>query len=135
MASLPALIFYNNTNNNTALSVNSVGNGMVVNVTTAGNGADVRSSISAGFGCTWHYHTLTSPGGVGDNNGGGEAVVGRTTSDVAGAAVGRNDSGGYGVRSFIATSTAGAAIGVLGQADWQETGGLFFVFVQIFSTP
>ncbi|WP_343743572.1 hypothetical protein [Chitinophaga sp.] len=54
---------------------------------------------------------------MGDNNGGGEAVVGRTTSDVAGAAVGRNDSGGYGVRSFIATSTAGSAIGVLGQVE------------------
>jgi hypothetical protein len=60
---------------------------------------------------------------VGDNNGGGEAVVGRTTSDIAGAVVGRNDGGGYGVRGFIATSTAGTGIGVYGQVGLNNSTG------------
>src|SRR5690606_11662849 len=60
---------------------------------------------------------------VGDNKGGGEAVVGRTTSDIAGAVGGRNDGGGYGVRGFVATNTAGTAVGVLGQVGLNNSTG------------
>src|SRR5690606_41829286 len=60
---------------------------------------------------------------VGDNKGGGEAVVGRTTSDIAGAVGGRNDGGGYGVRGFVATNTAGTAVGVLGQVGLNGSTG------------
>ncbi|WP_206022413.1 hypothetical protein [Pseudoflavitalea sp. G-6-1-2] len=121
---IPASIsIFNNSNNNNALVVNSVGNGTVVNVTTTGNGAGVRSSTAAGFALHGITSAVSSAGVVGDNNGGGEAVVGRTTSDIAGAVVGRNDGGGYGVRGFIATSTAGTGIGVLGQVGLNNSTG------------
>lgn len=114
---------FNNSNNNSVLVANTVGNGTVVNVTTTGNGAGIRSSTLAGFGVHGITSQQTSAGVVGDNNGGGEAVVGRTTSDIAGAVVGRNDGGGYGVRGFIATSTAGTAVGVLGQVGLNNSTG------------
>ncbi|GAB0154921.1 hypothetical protein CHRYSEOSP005_01810 [Chryseobacterium sp. Alg-005] len=114
---------YNNANNNNVIVANSVGNGTVVNVTTTGNGAGVRSSTAAGFGLHGITSALTSAGVVGDNNGGGEAVVGRTTSDIAGSVVGRNDGGGYGVRGFVATSAAGTGIGVLGQIGLNNSTG------------
>ena len=121
---IPASIsIFNNSNNNNALVVNSVGNGTVVNVTTSGNGAGVRSSTGSGFALHGIASQVSSAGVVGDNNGGGEAVVGRTTSDIAGAVVGRNDGGGYGVRGFIATSTAGTGIGVLGQVGLNNSTG------------
>ncbi|WP_341834903.1 hypothetical protein WJU16_18345 [Chitinophaga pollutisoli] len=121
---IPASIsIFNNANNNNALVVNSVGNGTVVNVTTTGNGAGVRASTVAGFGVHGITSAQTSAGVVGDNNGGGEAVVGRTTSDIAGAVVGRNDGGGYGVRGFIATNTSGTAVGVLGQVGLNNSTG------------
>ncbi|MBO9633998.1 MAG: hypothetical protein J7578_12860 [Chitinophagaceae bacterium] len=113
---IPANIsIFNNANNNSALVVNTVGNGTVVNVSTTGNGAGVRSSTLAGFGVHGITSQVSSAGVVGDNNGGGEAVVGRTTSDIAGSVVGRNDGGGYGVRGFIATNNSGTGIGVYGQ--------------------
>ncbi|WP_298709233.1 hypothetical protein [uncultured Chitinophaga sp.] len=121
---IPASIsIFNNANNNSALIVNSVGNGTVVNVSTSGNGAGVRASANAGFGVHGITTSQTSAGVVGDNNGGGEAVVGRTTSDIAGAVVGRNDGGGYGVRGFIATNTAGSGVGVLGQVGLNGSTG------------
>lgn len=113
----------NNANNNNVIVANSVGNGTVVNVTTTGNGAGVRASTAAGFGVHGITSALTSAGVVGDNNGGGEAVVGRTTSDIAGAVVGRNDGGGYGVRGFVATDNTGTAIGVLGQIGLNSSTG------------
>jgi len=61
----------------------------------------------------WGITSGASYAGVlGDNNGGGEAVVGRTTSAVAGAVVGRNDGANAGVRGF---TTASGGMGVLGQ--------------------
>ncbi|PWV50443.1 collagen-like protein [Chitinophaga sp. S165] len=121
---IPASIsIFNNANNNTALSVSSVGNGTVVNVTTTGNGAGVRSSTAAGFGVHGITSSQSSAGVIGDNNDGGEAVVGRTTSDIAGAVVGRNDGGGYGVRGFIATNTSNTGVGVLGQVGLNNSTG------------
>ena len=121
---IPASIsIFNNANNNVALSASSVGNGTVVNVTTSGNGAGVRSSTAAGFGLHGITSAQTSAGVVGDNNGGGEAVVGRATSDIAGAVVGRNDGGGYGVRGFVATNTSGTGIGVYGQVGLNNSTG------------
>ncbi|RZS75200.1 beta strand repeat-containing protein [Pseudobacter ginsenosidimutans] len=121
---IPASIdIFNNANNNSALVVNSVGNGTVVNVTTTGNGAGVRAITNAGFALHGITSAVSSAGVIGDNNGGGEAVVGRTTSDIAGAVVGRNDGGGYGVRGFIATNTASTAVGVLGQVGLNNSTG------------
>ncbi|WP_213277644.1 beta strand repeat-containing protein [Chryseobacterium indologenes] len=121
---IPANIaIFNNANNNVALSASSVGNGTVVNVTTSGNGAGVKSSTAAGFGLHGITSAQSSAGVVGDNNGGGEAVVGRTTSDIAGAVVGRNDGGGYGVRGFVATNTSGTGIGVYGQVGLNNSTG------------
>lgn len=121
---IPAAIsIFNNANNNNALSVSSVGNGTVVNVTTTGNGAGVRSSTASGFAHHGITSAVSSAGVVGDNNGGGEAVVGRTTSDIAGAVVGRNDGGGYGVRGFVATNTSGTGIGVYGQVGLNNSTG------------
>ncbi|AKK72637.1 hypothetical protein OK18_08390 [Chryseobacterium gallinarum] len=121
---IPAAIsIFNNANNNNALSVSSVGNGTVVNVTTTGNGAGVRSSTVSGFAHHGITSAVSSAGVVGDNNGGGEAVVGRTTSDIAGAVVGRNDGGGYGVRGFVATNTSGTGIGVYGQVGLNNSTG------------
>lgn len=61
-------------------------------------------------------NSLNSVGILGDNGGGGEAVVGRASA-VAGVAavVGRNDGAGYGVRGF---STGSGGIGVVGQAGF-----------------
>lgn len=121
---IPASIsIFNNSNNNNALNVNSVGNGTVLNVSTTGNGTGVLSSTGAGFGVQGITSQQTSAGIVGDNNGAGEAIVGRTTSDIAGAVVGRNDGGGYGVRGFVATSTAGTGIGVFGQVGINSSTG------------
>lgn len=50
-------------------------------------------------------------------------MVGRTTSNVAGAVVGRNDGGGYGVRGFVANNTSGTAIGVYGQVGLSNSTG------------
>ncbi|KFF73906.1 hypothetical protein HX13_15220 [Chryseobacterium sp. P1-3] len=118
-----AISIFNNANNNNALNVSSVGNGTVVNVTTTGNGAGVRSSTVSGFAHHGITSAMSSAGVVGDNNGGGEAVVGRTTSDIAGAVVGRNDGGGYGVRGFVATNTSGTGIGVYGQVGLNNSTG------------
>jgi hypothetical protein len=114
---------FNNANNNNVLTASTVGNGTVINVNTTGNGAGVRAATAAGFGLHGITSAQTSAGVVGDNNGGGEAVVGRTTSDIAGAVVGRNDGGGYGVRGFIATNTANTAVGVLGQVGLNNSTG------------
>ncbi len=72
----------------------------------------VLSTSSSGNGLWGITATISGAGVIGDNSAGGEAVVGRTTSDIAGAVVGRNDGEGYGVRGFVTTS---AGIGVLGQ--------------------
>ncbi len=113
----------NNSNNNNALVVNSLGNGTVVNVSTSGNGAGVLSSTGAGFGVHGITSSQSSAGIVGDNNGAGEAIVGRTTSDIAGAVVGRNDGGGYGVHGFVATNTSGTAVGVYGRVGINNSTG------------
>ena len=61
-------------------------------------------------------NSLNSVGILGDNGGGGEAVVGRTVAVAGvGAVVGRNDGAGYGVRGF---STGSGGIGVVGQAGF-----------------
>ena len=105
----------NNSNNNNALNVNTVGNGTVVSVSTTGNGKGVISSTGAGYAVHGVTNNQVSAGIVGNNNGAGEAVVGITASDIAGAVVGRNDGGGYGVRGFVATNTSGTGVGVFGQ--------------------
>lgn len=121
---IPASIsIFNNSNNNNALNVSSVGNGTVVNVSTTGNGAGVNSSTASGFAIHGSTSAQTSAGIVGDNTGAGEAIVGRTTSDIAGAVVGRNDGGGYGVRGFVATNTSGTGIGVYGQVGLNNSTG------------
>ncbi|MBB4806818.1 hypothetical protein HNP38_002114 [Chryseobacterium defluvii] len=114
---------FNNANNNTVITANTVGNGTVVDVTTTGNGAGVRSSTGGGFAVHGITSAQTSAGIIGDNTGAGEAVVGRTTSDIAGAVVGRNDGGGYGVRGFVATNTSGTGVGVLGQVGLNNSTG------------
>lgn len=118
-----SISIFNNANNSSVLNANTVGNGTVVNVTTSGNGKGVFSSTGAGFAVHGITSAVTSAGIIGDNNDGGEAVVGRTTSDIAGAVVGRNDGGAYGVRGFVATNTSGTAVGVLGQIGLNNSTG------------
>jgi len=79
---------------------------------TSSTSNGVLSTASAGNGVWGIASASFAAGVIGDNSGGGEAVVGRTNSDTAGAVVGRNDGDGYGVRGFTAV---GAGIGVLGQ--------------------
>jgi hypothetical protein len=94
---------------NVALEVRNAGTGPGMLSTSNGNGVwGITSSISAA-------------GVVGDNTGGGEAVVGKSRGgDGIGAVVGRNDSSGYGVRGF-STRTG---IGVLGQAGVSGSTGI-----------
>ncbi len=121
---IPASIsVFNNSNNNNVLNVNSVGNGTLINASTTGSGDGVLSSTTTGFGVHGITSSQTSAGIVGDNNGGGEAVVGRTTSGIAGAVVGRNDGGGYGVHGFVATDTTGTGIGVYGRVGLSNSKG------------
>lgn len=113
---IPANIFIaNNANSNNALTVSSVGNGNVVNISTTGSGKGLLSTTTSGFAVQGVTSNLSSAGIIGDNTGGGEAIVGRNTSDIAGAVVGRNDGGGYGVHGFIGTSTSSTGIGVYGR--------------------
>ncbi|SEW55768.1 collagen-like protein [Chitinophaga arvensicola] len=121
---IPASIsIFNNSNNNIALNVNTVGNGDVVAVSTTGNGDGVTSSSAGGTGVRGSTAVQTAAGVIGSNTANGEAVVGLTTSDIAGSVVGRNDGGGYGVRGFVATSTAGTGIGVYGQIGINSSTG------------
>jgi hypothetical protein len=106
---------FNNANNSNVINASTLGNGTVMNITSSGNGAGVLSSTGAGFAVHGITSALSSAGIIGDNSAGGEAVVGRNNSDIAGAVVGRNDGGGYGVRGFVTTNTTGTAIGVFGQ--------------------
>jgi hypothetical protein len=61
-------------------------------------------------------NSINTTGILGDNGGGGEAVVGRSAAVAGVAAVtGRNDGSGYGVKGF---STGSGGIGVVGQAGF-----------------
>lgn len=84
-------------------------------LTNTGNGSAIRGVGNAGFGLHGITSQQSSGGVIGDNNGGGEAIVGRTTSNIAGAVVGRNDGGGYGVHGFIGSDTSGKGVGVYGR--------------------
>jgi hypothetical protein len=103
--------------------VNNANNSNVLDVNTTGNGTGVLSNTTSGFSIHGIAAAVSSAGIVGDNNAGGEAVVGRTNSDIAGAVVGRNDGGGYGVRGFVSTNTTGNAIGVFGQVGLNNGSG------------
>ncbi len=134
--------FTNNHSTNSANAVNITaagsGNGLSVqlsNVSSGGRGIDVLNSgvgpgvFSIAYGnAVWGTTSSFSAAGVvGDNNVGGEAVVGRVTSGDpnkdgigVGAVVGRNDLlNGYGVRGFV---TKAGAIGVFGQGG--HSGGI-----------
>ncbi|TDU31074.1 collagen triple helix repeat protein [Panacagrimonas perspica] len=84
-------------------------------LSNTGSGNAIVGIGNTGFGVQGITSQQSSAGVVADNTGGGEAMVGRTTSDIAGAVVGRNDGGGSGVRGFIASDTSGTGVGVLGQ--------------------
>ncbi|WP_349314888.1 hypothetical protein [Chitinophaga sp. MM2321] len=105
----------NNANANDVLTASTLGSGTVVTATAGGTGYGVNASSASNTGVQGTTAVQTAAGVIGNNNGGGEAVVGRTISDIAGAVVGRNDGGGYGVRGFVATNNTGTAIGVFGQ--------------------
>ncbi|MFT3933998.1 MAG: hypothetical protein QM726_10315 [Chitinophagaceae bacterium] len=111
---LPYTATINSTNTLLNLTNNSTGG--VYSGITGGTG---------GFGVYGATANLSSAGVVGDNTGGGEAVVGRATSKTTptGAVVGRNDGPGYGVYGFAATNTAGTAIGVLGRVGISSSTG------------
>lgn len=124
----------NNSNNINTVGITSsgIGSGLNINLTNASNGGrgiDVSQagvgpgvfSSSSGGNAVWGItNAISAAGVIGDNNAGGEAVVGRvTSSDPAkdgsgvGSVVGRNDLlNGYGVRGFV---TKAGAIGVYGQ--------------------
>jgi len=114
---------FNNSNNNIVAKFSTVGAGNVLNISTTGSGTGILSSAGIGFGIQGITSQQSSAGIVGDNNGGGEAVVGRNTSNVGGAVVGRNDGGGYGVHGFIATNTTGTGIGVYGRVGINSSKG------------
>lgn len=114
---------FNNSNNNIVAKFSTVGAGNVLNISTTGSGIGILSSAGIGFGIQGITSQQSSAGIVGDNNGGGEAVVGRNTSNVGGAVVGRNDGGGYGVHGFIATNTTGTGIGVYGRVGINSSKG------------
>lgn len=105
----------NNANNSSVLTANTSGSGTVIDVTTSGSGVGVKSTTGNGFAIHGITSQQSSAGVIADNNGSGEAVVGRNTSDIAGAVVGRNDGGAYGVHGFIANNTTGTGIGVYGR--------------------
>ena len=108
----------NENNSAPALQVLNLGSAAGVISTANGNGLwGITSSIS-------------SAGVIGDNNGSGEAVVGRSRGGAGiGSVVGRNDSSGAGVRGF-STSTG---IGVLGQAGIKGSTGVAGRFENTFS--
>ncbi|HMI03668.1 MAG TPA: hypothetical protein VK541_14390, partial [Pedobacter sp.] len=77
---------FNNANTNTALTVSTLGNGAGVAVTTA-VGTAVDAGSSGSHGVRGSTAVQSGAGVIGYNNGAGEAVVGLTTSDIAGAVV------------------------------------------------
>lgn len=101
---------------------NASSGGRGLDVSVAGVGPGVFSTSAGGNGVWGITNSISTAGVIGDNSGGGEAVVGRVTfpsdpnknGNGVGAVVGRNDlMNGYGVRGFV---TKSGAIGVLGQA-------------------
>jgi hypothetical protein len=114
---------FNNANNNNALTVSTLGNGIGVSVTASGSGIAVDANGANSHGVRGTTGVQTAAGVIGNNNGGGEAVVGLAISDIAGAVVGRNDGGGYGVRGFVATNATGTGIGVFGQVGLSGSTG------------
>ncbi|WP_435353216.1 beta strand repeat-containing protein [Emticicia sp. SJ17W-69] len=122
-----------NTSDVLQAATNGIGSGLTVKLTNASNGGrgvdvthsgvgpGVFATSSGGNGVWGITSSISAAGVIGDNGGGGEAVVGRAShSDPnrdgggVGAVVGRNDMmNGYGVRGFV---TRSGAIGVLGQA-------------------
>lgn len=124
----------NNANNNNVVNVSTVGSGNGVNVSGSGSGKGVFASTALGFAVHGVTTAQSSAGIIGDNNGGGEAVVGRANSDIAGAVVGRNDGGGYGVRGFVTTNTSGTAVGVFGQVGLNNGNGSAGRFVNVNAT-
>lgn len=123
-AGIPAnFAIFNSDNDNNVLSVSTAGDGAAVSISTTGSGAGLRSSAAIGFGVQGITAGQASAGVVGDNTGGGEAVVGRADTDLSGAVVGRNEGGGSGVRGFISSDTSGTAVGVLGQVGINNSTG------------
>jgi len=96
-------------------TINSVSTLFALN--NSGSGMAISGSSSSGTGVYGATSVLSGAGLLGDNNNGGEAVTGRTSSSgtPTGAVVGRNDGPGYGVSGFVATDASGAGIGVLGR--------------------
>jgi len=113
----------NNANTNEVISASTNGAGNVIEVNTTGTGHGVNAVSTSGFGLRGTGNSISGAGLVAYNNAGGEANVGITNSNIAGAVVGRNDGGGYGVRGFIATNATGTAIGVLGQIGLNNSTG------------
>jgi hypothetical protein len=108
--------------------ISGAGNGSpVVSVSTAGSGAGVDSLSQSSFGVWGKTNSTSGAGVVGDNFGGGEAIVGRTTSDIGAAVVGRNNGGYAGVRGF----SVGSGPGVLGQGGIQGSTGSAGLFENI----
>lgn len=96
----------NTANNGVLLMLDNDGNGNALEVSASGTGHGLLST-AVGHGAWGLTSNLSSAGVIGDNSGGGEAVVGRTTSNIAGAVVGRNDGTGYGVRGFVTSGGEG----------------------------
>lgn len=94
-------------------------NGQLFTLTNTSTGGAILARASTGGSGVWGTTGYIGGAGIlGDNNAGGEAVTGRTTSvspTATGAVVGRNDGPGYGVYGFVATDASGAGIGVLGR--------------------
>lgn len=104
---------FNNANNSDVVSVSTVGSGNGLYITTT-SGYGVFASAT-GTGVRGRTSSVSSAGIIGDNTGGGEAVVGLANTSLSGAVVGRNDGAGSGVRGFVAGDTSGNGIGVHGQ--------------------
>jgi len=80
----------------------------------AGYGNGLTSIATLGYGVLGIGNDAAGTGLLGINNAGGEAILGFTISDYAGAVVGRNDGSYAGVRGF---NTANNGIGVLAVAN------------------
>ena len=93
-------------------NVASVDDALFVSNQGAGNGIFATGSVSnAIFGIAYD---VGGAGILGANIGGGEAIVGRSISDIAGAVVGRNDGAYAGVHGV---NDANGGVGILAQAN------------------
>jgi hypothetical protein len=103
--------------------------GVAVPLDLLNSSSQTRATFAGGLMGVWGITASVSGAGIlGDNSGGGEAVVGRTSGGTGvGAVVGRSDGAGYGVRGFN-TSTG---IGVFGQAGVSGGTGVAGRFVNV----